>query len=95
MSSSEGNIGIGFAIPSQMAEHVMNQLRTHGRVTRAQLGVSVQRVTSEIAESLGLDEVGGAIVSSVTPGSAAERAGIERGALAPRIPPGLGDRLKV
>jgi serine protease Do len=79
VSSSGGNIGIGFAIPSNMAKHVMEELRTNGKVTRAQLGVSVQAVTSELAESLGLKEVGGALVGSVTPGSAADRAGIERG----------------
>ena len=62
-----------------MAQNVMEQLRTNGKVTRAQLGVTVQPVTSDMAESLGLKQVGGAIVSSVTPGSAAERAGIKRG----------------
>jgi serine protease Do len=77
--SSGGNIGIGFAIPSNMAKHVMDELRTNGKVTRAQLGVTVQGVTSDIAESLGLKEVGGALIGSVTPGSAADRAGLRRG----------------
>jgi Do/DeqQ family serine protease len=79
LSNSNGNIGIGFAIPSNMAKHVMDELRTKGKVTRAQLGVSVQMVTSDMAESLGLKEVGGAIIGSVTPGSAADKAGLRRG----------------
>jgi Do/DeqQ family serine protease len=77
LSPSGGNIGIGFAIPSNMARHVMDELRAEGRVRRAQLGVVVQQVTSEIARSLGLDQVGGAIVSEVAPGSAASKAGLE------------------
>jgi Do/DeqQ family serine protease len=79
LSVSEGNIGIGFAIPANMASHVMDELRTEGRVRRAQLGVTVQPVTSDLAASLGLSETRGAIVSSVESGSAAERAGIKRG----------------
>jgi serine protease Do len=78
LSSNDGNIGIGFAIPSNMARNVMEQLRTKGKVTRAQLGVTVQPVTSDLAESLGLKRTGGAIVSSVAPGSAAEKAGVKR-----------------
>ena len=79
VSESGGNIGIGFAIPSNMAKHVMDDLRKDGRVRRAQLGVTVQAMTSDMAASLGLKEVGGAIVSSVTPSSAADRAGIKQG----------------
>jgi Do/DeqQ family serine protease len=79
LSVSEGNIGIGFAIPANMARSVLDQLRTSGRVTRAQLGVTVQPVTSDLAASLGLKETRGAIVSSVASGSAAERAGVKRG----------------
>jgi Do/DeqQ family serine protease len=79
LSSNDGNIGIGFAIPSNMAKNVMEQLRTKGKVTRAQLGVTVQQVTSDLAESMGLKHAGGAIVSSVTAGSAADKAGIKRG----------------
>ncbi len=75
----EGNIGIGFAIPANMARHVMDDLRKDGKVHRSQLGVTVQPVTSEMAQSLGLKHVGGAIVSSVTPGSAADHAGIKQG----------------
>jgi len=79
LSVSEGNIGIGFAIPANMARNVMDQLRTDGRVRRAQLGVTVQPLTSEMAASLGLSETRGAIVSAVESGSAAEHAGVKRG----------------
>ena len=79
LSSNDGNIGIGFAIPSNMAQNVMEQLRTKGKVTRAQLGVTVQGVTPELAESLGLKQNTGAIVSNVAEGSAADKAGVKRG----------------
>ena len=79
LSNSEGNIGIGFAIPANMAKNVMEQLRTKGKVTRAQLGITVQGVTPEIAENLGLKQATGAIVSRVASGSAAEKAGVKRG----------------
>ena len=79
LSPSDGNIGIGFAIPANMARHVMDQLKTNGKVTRARLGVGVQPVTSDMAQTLGLKQLGGVIVGSVTEGSAAERAGIKQG----------------
>ena len=79
VSPDGANIGIGFAIPSNMAKHVMNDLRTNGKVRRAQLGVTIQPVTRELADSLGLKDAKGAIVSSVAAGSAAEKAGIKRG----------------
>src|SRR5437899_166746 len=79
LSNSDGNIGIGFAIPANMAKNVMEQLRTKGKVTRAQLGVSVQNVTSDMAANLGLKHPGGVIVGSVTAGSAADRAGLKQG----------------
>jgi Do/DeqQ family serine protease len=79
LSTTGENIGIGFAIPANMARHVADQLRKSGRVRRAQLGVTIQPVTSDMAASLGLTEVAGAIVSRVEPGSAADRAGLRRG----------------
>ena len=79
LSNTDGNIGIGFSIPVNMAKNVMDQLRTNGKVTRAQLGVTVQQVTSDIAQNLGLKHSGGAIISSVTPGSAADHAGLKQG----------------
>src|ERR1041385_3820721 len=74
-----GNIGIGFAIPSNMVKTVMDQLIKSGKVRRGQLGIGVRRVDSDMAESLGMSETKGIIVNSVTPGSAAERAGIRQG----------------
>lgn len=79
LSPSGGNIGIGFAIPAKMAGHVMTALKTDGRVRRSQLGVSIQPVTSDLAASLGIQDVHGAIISAVSPGSAADRAGLKRG----------------
>ncbi len=79
LSPSGGNIGIGFAVPASMAKNVMEQLKTSGTVTRAQLGVTIQPVTSDMAESLGLHDATGAIVSSVRAGSAADRAGVQQG----------------
>ena len=74
-----GNIGIGFAIPSNMARTVMDQLVKNGKVRRGQLGIIVSRVTSDLAASLGMSEAKGVIVNSVRSGSAAEHAGIRRG----------------
>lgn len=79
LSPSGGNIGIGFAIPTRMARNVMDQLMKTGKVRRAQLGVGIQPVTSDIATSLGLSDVRGVIVNSVAQGSPAERAGLKRG----------------
>jgi serine protease Do len=79
LSPSGGNIGIGFAIPANMAQNVFRSLITDGRVHRGMLGVTVQTVTADLARSLRLESVGGAIVSSVTPGGPADQAGIERG----------------
>jgi len=79
LSPSGGNIGIGFAIPSNMTRTVTEQLINNGRVRRGQLGVVVQAVTEEIAQSLGLKDVRGVIVGSVQRGSAAEKAGLKQG----------------
>jgi Do/DeqQ family serine protease len=79
LSPSGGNIGIGFAIPVNMAQNVMAQLIEHGEVRRGMLGVTVQSVTSDLASSLQLPSIGGALVSDVTPGSPADKAGVERG----------------
>jgi serine protease Do len=79
LSPSGGNIGIGFAVPSNMARSVMEQLISSGKVRRGQLGIVVQKVTTEIASRLGLKEAKGVLVSQVQPGSAAERAGIKQG----------------
>lgn len=79
LSPSGGNIGIGFAIPSNMAKNVMEQLMKTGKVSRGVLGVTVQPVSSDIAASLGLKETSGVIVSGVEAGSAAARAGLKQG----------------
>jgi serine protease Do len=79
LSPSGGNIGIGFAVPSMMAKNVMDQLVTNGRVQRGLLGVTVQGVTNDLAAGLGLSKAEGALVSGVTPGGAADKAGIKRG----------------
>ena len=79
LSPSGGNIGIGFAVPSLMAKNVMDQLVVNGRVHRGLLGVTVQGVTGDLAAGLGLAKAEGAIVSNVTAGSAADKAGIKQG----------------
>lgn len=78
-SPSGGSIGIGFATPSAMAKPVIEELRQHGRIRRAWLGVKIQNVSDDIAESLGQKESKGALVADVTPGSPADKAGIEVG----------------
>jgi serine protease Do len=79
ISPSGGNIGIGFAVPANMAKSVMAQLTKSGTVRRGMLGVTVQPVTSDLASSLGLSDVRGALISSVQHGGPAERAGLQRG----------------
>ncbi len=78
-SPSGGSIGIGFATPSDMARPVIEELRKHGRIRRAWLGVKIQNVSEDIAESLGQKEKNGALVADVTPGSPADKAGITVG----------------
>jgi S1-C subfamily serine protease len=79
LTPTGGNIGLGFAIPSNMARQVMDQLKTEGKVSRSKLGVTIQNVTADIAASLNLPNVGGALVSGVEPDSAAARAGLRQG----------------
>lgn len=78
-SPSGGSIGIGFAIPSTTAKPVINQLIKFGEVKRGWLGVHIQGVTEEIAETLGLEEAPGALVISVMKDGPAEKSGIETG----------------
>ena len=79
LSPSGGSIGIGFAIPSNMARRVMEQLIQTGKVRRGQLGVLAQKVTTDVAAKLGLKEAKGVVVAQVQAGSAAERAGLRQG----------------
>ena len=71
--------GIGFAIPVNLAKSVIKQLKETGTVVRGWLGVLIQQITPEIAEGLGLKDVSGILVSDVTPGGPADKAGIKRG----------------
>ncbi|HYT66921.1 MAG TPA: DegQ family serine endoprotease [Vicinamibacterales bacterium] len=79
LTPSDGNIGLGFAIPSNMAKHVMDQLIATGTVRRAKLGITVQRITPDLATSLGLSSTKGALVSGVDDGSPAAKAGLRQG----------------
>lgn len=78
-SRSGGNIGLGFAIPANMAKSVSTQLKGSGKVTRGMIGVVIQPVTQDLARQFKLDRVIGALVGQVTPGSPAEKAGIKAG----------------
>jgi serine protease Do len=78
-SPSGGSVGIGFAVPSNLAKGVIEQLIKYGKTKRGWMGVRIQEVTTEIAESLGLDRARGAMVSSVTPKGPAEKAGVKSG----------------
>jgi serine protease Do len=78
-SPTGGSVGIGFAIPSSLSRPVIEQLMEFGRTRRGWLGVRIQGVTDEIAESLGLESAEGALVASVTEGGPAAEAGIEAG----------------
>ena len=78
-SPSGGSVGIGFAIPSNLAKPVIDQLIEFGRTRRGWLGVRIQSVTEEIAESLGLEKEQGALVASVTETGPAEEAGLKAG----------------
>lgn len=79
VSPSGGNIGLGFAIPSAMAQAVADQLLRDGVVHRSMLGVTVQSLTSDLAESLGAGQARGALVSAVEPGSPGDQAGLKQG----------------
>jgi serine protease Do len=78
-SPNGGSVGIGFAIPSNMAKPVIAALREHGRVDRGWIGVQIQAVTPEIAGSLGLPQPGGALLASVQPNGPAEAAKLQQG----------------
>src|SRR5581483_2494588 len=80
-SPSGGSVGIGFAIPSNLARDVVQQLRQFGAAKRGWIGVRIQAVTPEIAEGLGLSSSQGALIANVTPGGPAARAGLANGDL--------------
>ena len=79
LSRSGGNIGIGFAIPVNMARSIMDQLLKYGSVKRGLLGVNIYSLTPDMAKSLNIDNTQGVLVSQVTEGSAADKAGIKAG----------------
>ena len=79
LSPTGANIGIGFAIPSNMAKSVLNQLVGKGKVQRGMMGVSIQAVTSDLAQSLGMPAARGIVVNSVNAGGPAEKAGLKTG----------------
>ncbi len=74
-----GNVGIGFAIPINVAKGILKELKEKGTVTRGWLGVMIQKITPDLAESFKLDRTEGALVGDVIPNSPAEKAGIKRG----------------
>src|SRR5690606_13196608 len=77
--SMAGNIGLGLAIPSNLARNVVDQLVKHGVVVRGTLGIESQNVTPQLAQALGLAETRGALVSRVLAGSGAATAGVRTG----------------
>lgn len=79
LSQSGGNIGIGFAIPSNMAHTVMEQLVKYGEVKRGLLGVNIHTVTPDVADNLGAKDLQGALITQVVEGSAADKAGLRAG----------------
>jgi len=74
-----GNVGIGFAIPTNMVSRLMNQIVAHGSVRRGQLGVSVQDLTPELARAFNIPANQGAVIAQVNPRSTADRAGLKEG----------------
>ena len=78
-SGRGGNIGIGFAIPINMARGIMDQILAHGEIQRGRIGVQIQDLTPDLAEALGTSHQRGAVVAQVLPGTPAEAAGIQRG----------------
>jgi serine protease Do len=78
-SPSGMSIGIGFAIPSDTAQNIIEQLKKHGEVTRGTLDVMIQEITDEIAEAFGLKSTTGVLIVQVTPGGAGDKAGLKSG----------------
>ncbi len=78
-SRTGGYMGIGFAIPINMAKSIEDQLQKHGKVTRGWLGVAIQDIDENLAESFGLPKVEGILISDVQSGSPAEKAGLQQG----------------
>ncbi len=79
MGNGGGYMGIGFAIPSNIAQHIMDQLIETGEVTRGFMGVTLQRIDNDLALAFGLDKAEGALIAEVSKGSPAEQAGLKQG----------------
>ncbi|MED5432183.1 MAG: DegQ family serine endoprotease [Pseudomonadota bacterium] len=79
LAPAGGNVGIGFAIPTEMAENVMHQLIEHGEVRRGMLGVTIQDLTPELADAFGVERQRGVVITQVVEDSAAEKAGLKSG----------------
>jgi serine protease Do len=78
-SPSGGNVGIAFAVPASTVEHVVDQLKKDGKVSRGFIGVQIQPVTGEVADAIGLKEQRGALVAAAEKDGPAAKAGIKRG----------------
>jgi Do/DeqQ family serine protease len=76
LAPSGGNIGIGFAVPINMARQVMDQLVRYGEIKRGRIGVAIQDLTPDLAQALGTKHIQGAVIARVEPGSPADRAGL-------------------
>ena len=85
LAASGGSVGIGFDIPADVAAQVSRQLIASGKVTRGYIGASIQNVTPEISESLGLSGSKGALVAELTPGGPSVQAGLQPGDLILKI----------
>ena len=81
-TTTGGNIGIGFAVPINMAKEIMEEFIKKGRVTRGWMGVSIQDLTPELAETFGVKDIEGALITDVIPGSPADNAGLKQGDIA-------------
>jgi len=79
LSRSGGNIGIGFAIPINMVKQIADQIIEHGEVKRGRVGVLIQDLTPELGKAMQVDAGGGAVITRVVPGSAADKAGLREG----------------
>jgi serine protease Do len=78
-SRTGGNVGIGFTIPINMASDILDELKKDGKVTRGWLGVMIQKITTELAETFKLTDTHGALVNDVVPNGPADRSGLKRG----------------